>query len=638
MKKKLLFALMSIFACSMSFGAVQKLDAGRDQNVYYPQVIQLKGKSQNVFYYSWETNGSGVFADKNSLKTKYTPSDEDVRKGFIKIVLISKNRLVSDTVNIRIRAVLAGPDQTILAGEQALVKGSKINVQYFSWETSGSGTFANKYSLETKYTPSIDDIEEGSVKLILVNGNRLTSDTLNLSIRSCSTVDIGNDIIVCANRGGGSIYLEATTYDSAATITWGTTNGEVYKFDNLNSFTTYYYYEAYDIDATPFLEIYAIISNSNGCYDSDTLIVNLQAAPSLEFPEPYVQQYGTDPVYASVYLYGYASGGTWTTSGSGVFAEPNSTYSAYYPSADDARNGCVELTFTSNDPEGPCGPTSGSMTACFNPPCPEVNLGPDFAVCGYRTDGANSIYFEATTSDYAEGITWTTNGTGEFVSPESFATDYLYSNADVDQAFIEIYATISSYGCYDTDTLVVNLQAAPDLVFPEPYVYSCTGGVVYANVYLYGYASSGTWTTSGSGTFDDPTSTYTAYTPGVNDVGNFILTFTSNDPQGPCGAISGYMEANFEECSVDPSSTNFQNSVENVTLYPNPAQDKISINTTTGVTIDKSTTYIIDLFGNRVNFNWIGNDLDISNLPLGQYILHTISSKGKVYVLRFTKK
>ncbi|MBL7882888.1 MAG: T9SS type A sorting domain-containing protein [Bacteroidia bacterium] len=55
-----------------------------------------------------------------------------------------------------------------------------------------------------------------------------------------------------------------------------------------------------------------------------------------------------------------------------------------------------------------------------------------------------------------------------------------------------------------------------------------------------GSASSLTWTTSGTGTFSNPTSMVTTYTPSTADelAGSVVLTMTTNDPPGPCPAAT----------------------------------------------------------------------------------------------------
>ena len=58
-----------------------------------------------------------------------------------------------------------------------------------------------------------------------------------------------------------------------------------------------------------------------------------------------------------------------------------------------------------------------------------------------------------------------------------------------------------------------------------------------------GGAAGVTWTTSGTGTFGNPSSPVTNYTPSTGDIlaGALTLTLTTDDPAGPCGAASDGM-------------------------------------------------------------------------------------------------
>ncbi len=598
--------------------------------------------SNNTDSITWSTNGYGGFDNPNAYSTTYYYDASDVNLAVIEVYATINGSGCNgrtDTVQINLQAAphLEFPEPYV---QQMGTEPVYANVYLYgyasegTWTTSGSGYFENPGSTFSAYYPSANDVANGCVEMIFTTNDpdgpcTPTSGSMTACFNPislpCPTVDIGGDRVECGYLSGGGINLEASISDYVESITWSSSgNGG---FSDANAFSTTYYYDATDVNNAS-VQIYATVSNS-GCSSSAGIVVNLQSAPHLEFPEPYVYQNGSEPVYANVYLYGYASSGTWTSSGTGTFENSNSTYSAYYPSAEDALYGCVQLTFTTNDPDGPCGPTSGSMTACFNQVCPEVNIGDDIVECASSAGG--EIYLQATTTTYAESITWSTNGAGSFSDPNAFTTTYQYDPSDVNNAFIEIYATVSSFGCYNSDNLMIHLQATPELVFPEPNVYTCAGGAVYANVYLYGYASSGTWTTSGTGTFQDPNSTYTAYYPGIDEIGCTTLIFTSNDPEGPCGSTSGYMEACFEECSSAAARAN----VLEVELHPNPTTDKLELKT--DVVIDKSKTYITNLVGNRIDFRWNGNDINVSTLQPGNYLLHVISLEGGLYTLRFIK-
>lgn len=73
----------------------------------------------------------------------------------------------------------------------------------------------------------------------------------------------------------------------------------------------------------------------------------------------------------------------------------------------------------------------------------------------------------------------------------------------------------------------------------------CEGSTVQLAGSVGGGASSGTWSTSGDGTFSPNATTLNAvYTPGTQDKASssaITLTLTTNDPTGPCGAVSDFM-------------------------------------------------------------------------------------------------
>ncbi|MDM8002222.1 MAG: hypothetical protein QUS66_04810, partial [Bacteroidota bacterium] len=58
-----------------------------------------------------------------------------------------------------------------------------------------------------------------------------------------------------------------------------------------------------------------------------------------------------------------------------------------------------------------------------------------------------------------------------------------------------------------------------------------------------GSANSTTWTTSGTGTFGNASSLSTTYAPSVADItaGSVTLTITTNNPAGPCPAVSDFL-------------------------------------------------------------------------------------------------
>ena len=79
-------------------------------------------------------------------------------------------------------------------------------------------------------------------------------------------------------------------------------------------------------------------------------------------------------------------------------------------------------------------------------------------------------------------------------------------------------------------------DAAPDAAICEGNTHTLAGSIG-------GGATSSTWSTSGDGTFDNATLLNATYTPGTADIaaGSVTLTLTTDDPAGPCTAVSDDM-------------------------------------------------------------------------------------------------
>src|SRR5207244_2487843 len=81
----------------------------------------------------------------------------------------------------------------------------------------------------------------------------------------------------------------------------------------------------------------------------------------------------------------------------------------------------------------------------------------------------------------------------------------------------------------------------------------CAGSTVSVSGTRGGSATSSTWTTpNGTGTFANPSALNTTYTPSAADrtAGTVTLTLTSNDPTGPCPAVSSSLVV-----TINPAAT-----------------------------------------------------------------------------------
>ena len=86
----------------------------------------------------------------------------------------------------------------------------------------------------------------------------------------------------------------------------------------------------------------------------------------------------------------------------------------------------------------------------------------------------------------------------------------------------------------------------------------CEGSTFTTSGSRSGGASSSTWSTSGSGTFADNTLLAAVYTPSSADIsaGSVVLTILTDDPSGPCGAVSDPMTLTIDQAATANAGLN----------------------------------------------------------------------------------
>ena len=80
----------------------------------------------------------------------------------------------------------------------------------------------------------------------------------------------------------------------------------------------------------------------------------------------------------------------------------------------------------------------------------------------------------------------------------------------------------------------------------------CEGDQVNLVGSIGGGATASSWSTSGDGSFNNTMSLNAIYTPGPSDIsaGSVTLTLTTNDPAGPCVAVSDDMVVTINPAAV----------------------------------------------------------------------------------------
>ena len=290
----------------------------------------------------------------------------------------------------------------------------------------------------------------------------------------------------------------------------------------------------------------------NGCSSSATQNVRVDTAATVSAGNDLVKC-GNLSVQLSGTIGGSATSATWSTNGTGTFNNTNSLNAVYTLSNADANNGTVTLTLTTNNPAGNCDAVSDQVIINYyqNAVAYAGSSNPVCVSSPFQLSGSITGYPLAT-------ALWTTTGTGTFNNPNSLAPIYTASVADINAGNIKLCLTpVDPNGSctFSGDTIHVyfdkyTVNAGNDVVLCGTNVASLSGSKT-------GAGSSVTWTTNGTGTFNNVNSLTPNYTLSAADKaqGFVTLIITTNDPAGPCGAKSDAVSVYYREAVADAGPT-----------------------------------------------------------------------------------
>src|SRR5690606_2052772 len=204
---------------------------------------------------------------------------------------------------------------------------------------------------------------------------------------------------------------------------------------------------------------------------------------------------------------------TWTSSGTGSFDNATSLNATYTPSDDDKAAGTVTLTLTTNDPAGPCVAVSDEIFITIEPEA-TVDAGTPLTICA-----GDPVPLSGTIGGSATSATWTSSGTGLFDNASSLSAIYTPSNDDISAGTVTLTLTTDDPAgvCGPvSDDVVITINPAP-IVDAGAAQAVCQGSSVTLAGTIGGSATSATWSSSGTGTFDNPSSLNAVYTPSDDD-------------------------------------------------------------------------------------------------------------------------
>ncbi|PCH93397.1 MAG: hypothetical protein COB85_07180, partial [Bacteroidetes bacterium] len=400
------------------------------------------------------------------------------------------------------------------------------------------------------------------------------------------------------------VVLNGSISGGATTGLWTTSGSGIFDDPTLMNAT----YTPSSSDTIIGLVTFILTSTFNGLcnVEIDTVEISFVPAPTVNA--------GPDQVICAnhfVPLSGVVSGGSgagyWTTLGTGTFSDSNDLNGVYSFSIGDTTGTpkSIQLVLTTPASTG-CFAVTDTFTVNITPG-PYVFAGSDTSVCGNN----DTVFYNSTVSGGATTGIWTTTGSGTF-SPNNTALSgfYVPSDSDRTSGTVELILTSTNNGdCFpEDDTIFVNITPAP-VVDAGGNQFVCNGNVALLSASITGGTTTGYWTSSGTGSFDDSTLLAATYTPSTADTIApgpdtivFVLTSTNN---GNCLVES-------DTLAILLTASPFVNAGGNDTTCANTGgyvlNGTVSGSTSTGVWATSGTGSFVD--STDLNTTYIPSDSD----------------------------
>ncbi|WMJ74440.1 gliding motility-associated C-terminal domain-containing protein [Cytophagaceae bacterium ABcell3] len=503
------------------------VSAGEDQTVCANNgTVNLNGSSSGASSIRWSSSGTGVFGNIHQASTTYTPSEEDIANGNVDLTLTAFRNPCEPVENSMSVTILpspivdAGSDYQACATEGEIpLNGLVENAQGGIW-SGGNGTFSpDESNLITSYTPSTEDINNGSVTLTLTStGNGLClpeTDQMNISLTDPPQANAGPDQTVCANNSRTSLSGSVTGASGGRWL-----GGQGTFSPNRNTLGATYTPSTSEISSGSVRLTLRTSGNGICPVHEDEMELTITPAPEANAGEN-IEVCESTPVANLSGSVSITNSGRWS-GGQGVFGDQNSLSTSYTATSQEIRNGSVTLTLTSTN-NGNCRPVSDQVRIMFLP-IPEIDAGPDQTVCGLD----NTIELNGSVNN-ATGGTWSSTGTGSFEDPDRLDAVYEASQEDIDNPD-GVVLTLTSTGneiCPPiNDQMQINFSPVP-IVNAGPDKTVCTNNFP---IRLEGSGSSASWS-GGNGTFSPNNRALNAhYTPTESEVedGTITLRLTTN--------------------------------------------------------------------------------------------------------------
>jgi gliding motility-associated-like protein len=490
--------------------------------------------------YSWTSIPSG-FIDSTSnpsvtpaVSTTYLLEETTTATGCKK-----SNQTVITLQPIPVLTIVGSPQFNICETTTQVQLNATITNPYasFVWtKIIGSGSFDNSTILNPIYSPSVADVVLGSVTLRLsVIGltpciATYTQDVV-IIIDKKPIANAGLDVITC---GTNPIQINAVGTLNATNLVWTLTSGITGTLNLSNPYTPIFTPSANDLNYVGPIGISLTASSNTTCPSStDMVSVLITPAPVVDAGPPtaiicqgsnYIVPFNptaSQNIINSTIL--------WTKgTGDGTIVSGNSLTPTYIPGPIDIANGTVTLTLSASG-NNPCNTPATDSIIITIVKNPIVNAGADTSVC------QGSINVNATIQN-AGTILWTvTNGNGNFVDPTAISPIYIPAPTDLNTTvtFTVAVTPINACGPTVSDSVLYTIKASPSVVAGSDATI-CQSNATYQLQATATNTTLITWTSTGSGSFDNIHNEDPIYTLSPNDINAGSVTFTITGAQTSC--------------------------------------------------------------------------------------------------------
>ena len=277
------------------------------------------------------------------------------------------------------------------------------------------------------------------------------------------------------------------------------------------------------------------ISTAGGCISSQAVSLTINPGPGVNVGPALtaICQAGTSAVLGGS-VGGSATGGTWSTTAGGTFNSGNTNLNTTW-SPPVGFSGTATLVLTTSG--GSCGIATAQKTITVNAQPSTTGSGGSQTICV----GSAATVSGVTGSNGT--INWIHNGSGTLTNGSTAAPTYTSAAGDSGQTRT-LTMTVSNGTCVAASaTYSVVVNALPTVNANVDQTICATTPTVQLAGSIGGSATSATWS-GGTGTFDNNAALNAIYTPSAAEFlagGNVTLTLTTDDPTGPCNAVTNTM-------------------------------------------------------------------------------------------------